>query len=339
MHKFYLINDQNVRDYLLMPQVLDAIEDVYRCKGLGQTTNLPVLTHVWQQDQRDMDIKAGCINGDRPVHGLKTLTYSAENDKLGLPRLQGLLMLLDSQTGSLLALLDCRSITGFRTGAASAIGSRWLARRNSQCLLLVGSGNQAFFSLAAHLCAIPGLQQVLVYDPMGKALAQTFANAAKTRLQEQIFQQQPLPVFSIASTDNLQLAVAAADIIVTATPSRRPLLYRDWLKPGTHLSCIGADMEGKQEIDETIYLDAVAAADDIQQSLRLGEAETAAKKGLLKAENCREIGKIIAGLCPGRETDRQITVFDTSGLAIQDLACAQLLIATAEKAGLPKLSL
>ncbi|HKL11098.1 MAG TPA: ornithine cyclodeaminase family protein, partial [Clostridia bacterium] len=126
-----------------------------------------------------------------------------------------------------------------------------------------------------------------------------------------------------------------SDIIITATPSREPMILREWVKPGTHISCIGADMSGKQEIDEKIYETARVFVDDWGQASSVGETETALSKGIVSlAEPLPEIGEVIAGKIAGRAKDDDITVFDSTGIALQDLMVSKLALDMAESLGI-----
>ena len=140
-----------------------------------------------------------------------------------------------------------------------------------------------------------------------------------------------LPVSLEAQTD-VEQAVRQADVILTATPSREAMICRQWVKPGTHISCVGADMSGKQELDARILADARVFGDDIAQCMSVGECEAAVKQGLLTAL-AGEIGAVIAGELPGRTDEEQITVFDSTGIALQDLASAAVILKKAEMLG------
>lgn len=350
MFNFYLINNDRVQESLDMLSVISHIEKAYMLKAQGDTVLFPVITYDWEVGKKDMDIKSGCFSGDVNIFGLKALTYMESNDAHDIPRLSGIMMLFDSTTGQLLGLLDSRSITGLRTGAAGAIGSKYLARKDSETILIVGAGNQAFYNLAGNLLVMGNIKRVLVYDPISKANADAFVSGVKDRLEKEIFTKYKdinnyealIKKIDIEykSVDSLELSAKQADIIVTVTPSRSPLLKKDWVKEGTHINCIGADMEDKQEIDENIFIDAKIVVDDINQATSIGETEIPIKKEVITDGDIHcEIGDIIIGNKKSRTSDDEITIFDTTGLALQDLIVAKHLLDLAKRDGLPKYKL
>ena len=337
MKNVYLISDEYVRQNLKLSDVINGVEKAYCLKSLGKAGLFPVITHEWLKGSKDMDIKSGYIDGDIQIYGLKALTYIESNDDQGFPRLNGVMMLFNSENGQLLGIIDSRSITGIRTGAAGAIGSKYLARPQSETLLLVGSGNQALNNLAANLITMKCLKKVLVFDPKSPQLAKDFSERAKVQLAAGLLrdEKQILERIEIKTIDNLEAGCSTADIITTVTPSLSPLVMKDWVKEGTHINCIGADMEGKQELDDALLPAAKVVVDDKMQSTTIGELEKGIKKGTYRATNIYcEIGDIVNGNVPGRTNDEEITVFDTTGLALQDLIVAKILIDTAKSQGL-----
>lgn len=340
---FFLIGHDWVTKTLDMLPVIREVERAYLLKTGGKGGVFPVITHEWEPGVRDMDIKAGFLDGDINIYGLKALTYMEGNSALGLPPLSGTMLLFNSLTGQLLGILDSRAITGYRTGAAGGIGSKYLARRDSKTLLLVGAGNQALFNLAANLLVMEHLQEVLVFDPLSPAAAERFAREAPQRLRDGVFgryrQRADLMArleVSFEAAADLETAVGRADIIVTTTPSREPLIRREWLRAGVHLNCVGADMEGKEEVDPEIFAVARVVVDDIGQAVALGESEIPVKTGVIAREDILcEIGEVIAGGVQGRRSDADITLFDTTGLALQDLVTAKYLLDMARRDNLP----
>jgi ornithine cyclodeaminase/alanine dehydrogenase len=345
MNGFYLINDQRVMESLDLLSVIKKVETVYSLKAKGETTLFPIITHDWEVGTKDMDIKSGCIGGDINIYGLKILTYMEKNDALDLPRLSGTMMIFDTNNGQLKGILDSRSITGLRTGAAGAIGSKYLARKGSETILLVGAGNQAFYNLAANLLVMDNIKNVLVYDPIDKNHADKFVSSAKERLNSLYSNYKSSDYEAVKNrldlkfkaVENIEEAVKSSDIIVTVTPSRKPLIKKEWVKEGTHFNCIGADMEGKQEIDGQIFANAKVVVDDIIQATNYGETEIPVKSGIITEDEIHgEIGSLINNDIPSRTSNDEITIFDTTGLALQDLIVANLLIELADKDNLKK---
>jgi len=342
--EFHIINSMQVKAFMNMAELIPEIEKAYRYKARNEGGVFPVITHEWIVGSKDMDIKSGYIDGDVKIYGLKALTYIEENQKRGLPCLTGTMMVFNSQTGQLKGVLDSGHITGFRTGAAGAIGSKYLARPDSKNLLLVGAGKQALFNLAGNLLVMEGLERVMVCDPANPQGAAGFIHGLKERLWDEIFSvaapnQKEKLNFNCQAVpmEELEAAAMAADIIVTTTPSRNPILKDKWISEGVHINCIGADMEGKEEIEKEIFARARIVVDDITQAISIGETEIPVKQGVISREDivC-EIGQLIEGGAKGRCSDKDITIFDTTGLALQDLITAEYLIRKAEEAGQEK---
>lgn len=241
-----------------------------------------------------------------------------------------------------LGIVDAEYITGMRTGAAAAIGSKYLARQDSETLLMVGTGHQALFQLLSHLLVIPGLKQLLIYDPLAKENADSFVAGCKEQLlhlldqpkikEDQVELREKIAQLQIHAVEEIANAVGAADIIVTATPSKQPMIQAEWVKPGTHFSCVGADMSGKQEIDGAIFQQARLFVDDRKQAIAVGETEQPIKQGLIDETAIQgEIGEVILGWVGGRISEADITIYDTTGIALQDLAVTKQVLDTAEK--------
>lgn len=342
MGKFYLISDERVCSSLDMLSVIGKVEEAYQLKAKKNTTLFPVITHDWIVGKKDMDIKSGVLGGNIDVYGLKALTYMESNDQLNIPRLTGTMMIFNSNDGQLKGILDSRSITGMRTGAAGAIGAKYLAREASENLLVIGTGNQAFFNLAGILLTMKNIKTVRIYDPMSKEAAEKFIKRIRLRLSDEILTKYSrdkaypdlVNQFKVeyVVVEDIAKATKQSDIIVTVTPSRKPLIFKDWIKPGTHINCIGSDMEGKQEIDDNIFKNAKVVLDDIKQGISIGETESAIKNGIITEDDIHsEIGNIIIKDAEARTSNSEVTIFDSTGLALQDLIVANHLIDLAAK--------
>lgn len=327
--KMAVLSREMITGVLDMASVIEAVEGVYRDKAAGRTAVWPSVEYRFDNGGV-MDIRSGYVGGEG-AHGAKLLNNFPGNASLGLPAFSGLLMLFDSETGLPQAVADASYITSMRTGAAAALGVRTLARPDATRLLLVGSGHQAIFMLAAVLTACPGITAVDVYDPLDFAKARVFAQAAGARLAD----------FGVASgvrcvaVHDVADALVDADAVVTVTRATKPVIRAEWVRPGTHLSCIGADMHGKQEIDPQLFATSRIFADDIGQCTRFGEMELAVQLGVINAESVHgELGEVLAGAKPGRVADSDVTIFDATGLALLDIATARVALRRAEAAGL-----
>jgi ornithine cyclodeaminase/alanine dehydrogenase len=225
-----------------------------------------------------------------------------------------------------------------RTGAAGSIGAKYLARKDSENLLLVGSGHLGAFQIIATLMNMENIKKVTVYNALSFDQANEFCKSIKDKLlgllapyksQDKEFYDQMLKRIDIVfePTQDIQQATEQADIIITATPSRAPMIKKEWVKPGTHISCVGADMEGKQEIDEHLFASTRVFVDDIGQAISVGETEIPYKKGIITEDQIKaEIGSVILNRENGRVSNEDITIFDSAGISLQDLITANYLL-------------
>lgn len=293
----------------------------------------PLVAYDFQDKQGIMDIRSGAVFGDEQLHGLKMLNNFPRNREQGLPPFTGMLMVFDSNTGLPMGVMDAAYVTCMRTGAAGAIGAATLARPDSQVLTILGAGKQAVFQIAAALTLLPGLKKVYVADQLDKDHERAFACGCSKKLAEGFGLTADgvdfLPAGELSQTVN------ESDIIITITPSRAPVIRKEWVKPGTHFSCIGADMEGKEEIDPELFRNARVFADDLDQCVRVGEMELPIKQGVLSKEQVAgEIGQVLANQIPGRTKQEEITIFDATGLALLDLVTGKRAIEEANEKGI-----
>lgn len=332
MFNLKVLSKEVTEQVLRMPDVIETVEDVYRLKAQGDTAVFPLVFHEFEPGVADMDIKSGWLKGS-DIFGLKVVSWFGENTKKELPALIGTILVMDAKTGVPMGILDGSHITGIRTGAAGAIGAKLLARQDSKNLLVVGAGHVATFQIAAMLTLFPGLEKIRIYDGLSQENAERFA-ASMPQVLKDSFGIDPGRTTFDAVTD-LAGDTKDSDIIITVTPSRQPIIMKEWVKPGTHFSCIGSDMSGKEEIDPQIFADARVFTDDTPQCINVGEIELPIKAGVLRPEDIAgEIGEILTGQTAGRENDAQITVFDATGTALLDLLTAKLALAKAEELGL-----
>jgi len=225
----------------------------------------------------------------------------------------GLYILSDPVTALPLAVMDATRLTAVRTGAAAAIASKHLARPDARTLGFVGCGAQAPFLPAAHRAVYGNRLEVLAADASPEASARFAAEGGGCAA-------------SITEA-------AGCDIVCTATPSRAPVIARAWVRAGAHVNAVGADAHGKQELDPAILLDARVVIDDWAQATESGEINVPLHEGTLRRDHIHgTLGEIVAGRRPGRE-DAAITVFDSTGLALQDVALARVVYAAAREAG------
>lgn len=323
-----VLSAEDVERLFTVPMAIEAVERAYREKYTGQSGAWPMVFHEFDPGHADLDIKSGHLGG-AGVYGLKVVSWFEGNPRKDLPALFGTSLIFDLATGAPKALMNAGPITHYRTGAAAAIGAKYLARSDAKTLLVCGCGGLAPYLVSTALFALPGLERVLLADPKipenGEKLCPAITEQVD-RLMEAgggSRRAQILPA-------ELEPGVREADIIFTATPAYEPYLKAEWVRPGTHLSCIGADLSGKEEVEPQLFPRAKVFGDDEGQCLSVGECEIPHRKGLLDGL-LGEMGAVMAGAVPGRTTPDDITLFDSTGIALQDLASAAVILAAAER--------
>jgi ornithine cyclodeaminase/alanine dehydrogenase-like protein (mu-crystallin family) len=267
--------------------------------------------------------------GARPVFGLKALCLMPGNPARGLDTHQGTVTLFDGSIGVPIAILDASAVTAVRTAAVSAVATRALAREDARVLAILGAGVQGRAHLDA-LLPVRDFAEVRVFAPSrehARAVAAS-ANDGEGGVVSVV------PAVAASSAED---AVRGADVVVTATTSREPVLQRAWLAAGTHVNAVGASMPAYRELDtETVA--ACALFCDSRESLRneAGEYQLAVQGGAIAGEDHvrASLGEVVAGLAPGRLSDTELTVFRSLGLAIEDLAAAEHAVAVARRLGI-----
>ena len=301
-----------------MADAIAAIEAMFRDYGRDMAEVFPVAQGHGPGAGTSFSIKSGLIRTSRVV-GLKVGSYWPENRARGLTAHASTTLLLDPETGYPKALVAASHLTSLRTAASDAVAVRQLARVDSRTLALVGAGHQAWFELLA-VREVRPIETVLVANRSPQA-AENFAR----RIREELGLH--------AEATAMREAVAKADIIVTVTAARAALFEAGWVRPGTHVSAMGADGPGKQELDPALVAASSLFADVVRQSVTIGEYEAAHKAGLIDADRITPIGAVLNG-APGRTSPEQVTVYDSSGMALQDLAICSLALAKASEGGL-----
>lgn len=306
-----VLTQSDIKSVVDMTAVVPAIERAFGAHGRGET-QMPVKVYLdLPQFNGDFRAMPAYIEGSAGVKWVNA--HPSNPERYGLPSVLGMYILSDPATAQPLAVMDATSLTAMRTGAAAAVATKYLARADARTVGFVGCGAQAR-TLHAALSVVLGEFDVVAADASAEA-ATTFA--------------------AEVSGQAGQLADAAGcDIVCTATPVREPIIRREWVKPGAHINAMGADAHGKQEIETQILLDACVVLDDWAQACGSGEVNVPLDSGALSRDAIHgPLGEIVAGKLSGRESDDQITVFDSTGLAVQDVALARLIYDTALEAG------
>lgn len=328
MTNIKVLSSSDVQKVLNISEVISIVEKVYQKKTEGQAETWPTIFYDFVPGKADMDIKSGYIRG-MEIFGSKTVSWFGDNEEKGLPTLNGVIVVFDGKTGVPEGIVEGAYITGMRTGAAGAIGAKLLAREESENLMILGAGNQAVFQIAATLTMLPHIKTVRIVDTVSPNNAKKFVDEIEDRLLNQFGIDASKVKFE--ALNDLKKAVSLSDIIITVTPSHSPIIRKEWVKQGTHFSCIGADMEGKEEIDPELFRGARIFTDDKKQCIQVGETEIPVKKGVIsESDIAGEIGDILSGKILGRTDSSQITIFDATGMAMLDLATAKLALESAK---------
>jgi len=329
-----VLSASDIEKVFTIADALEAVEDAYRQKAEGKGIAWPMVYAAFEPGVADMDIRSGELAASG-LFGLKLTAWFSQNPAQGLPEIYGTTLICDNTNGAPLALLNASAITGLRTGAAGALGIKWLARKDASKLLVAGAGHQSTYQVAAVLAACPNINHVEVWDPRKAEAPQARVELMRDEVAGLLAAAGIKRDYELVAVGDGEAAVGRADAIITITPATTPIIKRAWVRPGTHISCVGADMEGKQEIESELAAAARLYVDDRAQSVASGELEVAVKDGAIKADDIvAELGEVIAGSAQGRTSDEQITVFDTSGIAVQDLASSKVAYERAVEAGL-----
>ena len=268
-----------------------------------------------------MDIRSGYLPGEH-IFGHKTIGFFAGNAEKGMPTLMATINVFDEFTGAPVGILEGAYITGVRTGAAGAIGAKYLARKDSETLFILGAGNQAAYQIAATIVCFPDLKKVYVADLLCPENAEKFVAGIRARLLDELGVD--ASGVSFEATNEPEITVPLSDIVITVTPAREPVIRQEWVRPGMHFSTVGSDMEGKEELDPEIFAGAKVFVDDMEHCVEAGEVEIPVKKGIVSEADINEIGDLILGNCEGRTSDEDITIYDPAGMALLDIAAAKV---------------
>ena len=299
----------DVRKLLPMDTALPVVESAFAAHG-REETRMPAKIYLdlpeFSGDFRAMPAYIPSLR----AAGVKWVSSHTANPDKGLPAVIAVLVLSDPETAEPLAVMDATHLTLMRTGAAGGVAAKYLARADSRTLALIGAGVQSHAQLEAIRLVRP-IETVRISDPSRTAVKTFHDHFDASGLE-------------IVDCDTTEEALDGADIVVTTTPSRKPLVERAWIRPGTHINAIGADAPGKQELAVAVLAAAQVFIDDAEQAFHSGEMNVPLAAGSLQPESVAgTLGAVVAGLHAGRSGDDSITVFDSTGLAVQDMAVAR----------------
>ncbi|HEV8513698.1 MAG TPA: ornithine cyclodeaminase family protein [Cyclobacteriaceae bacterium] len=306
-----LLTRSEVARILKIEECMNAVEEAFKKQALGKVQT-PKILGVHAEDGA-YHIKAGLMN----YFVVKSnANFPGNPKKHGLPTIQGVIAVCDIHNGRILALMDSIEISIIRTGAATGIAAKYLAKQNAKAATICGCGNQGIISLKA-LLKVRQLNKVYVYD---------IDSTKKIEFAESFSRES----ISITPVDDLRSATLQSDIIVTCTPSKKPFLNKEDVKPGAFIAAVGSDNEDKQELEPSLLAVSKLVTDLTDQCATIGELHHALEKGIITRSHVHaELGEIIAGKKNGRTSDDEIIIFDSTGMALQDVAAASIVYETA----------
>lgn len=312
MKRQTILLDRASLDPLLdLGDCIQAVEEAFRAHGEGRV-DPPGLLHA-EAPRGEFHVKAGVMDLGQPYFAIKINGgFFRNRADFGMPNIQGLVLLCDATHGYPLALMDSKAITVKRTGAATAVAAKYLARPDSRVATICGCGTQGAIQLEALLKLFP-LEKVYAHSRSAESM-ERFASDCQQRFG-----------VAAAAAPSLAAALAESDICVTCTPAKSAFVQHEWVRPGTFVAAVGADSPDKQELDPRLLAGNLVVADVLEQCVHVGEIHHGIAAGLLTAANVHgELGELIAGKKPGRTHAQEITIFDSTGTALQDLAAAML---------------
>jgi alanine dehydrogenase len=318
-----VLTRRDVQHFVSLNDCIEVVERAFRLYG-ERKTQAPVMMGIHSSDG-GFHIKAGILPLAHDYFAAKMNANFPNNpEQFTLPTIQGVIVLSDAQNGRLLAVLDSIEITALRTGAATAVAAKHLARKDSQVVTICGCGVQGQVQLQA-LAQVLKLQRAFAYD-IEDAKAAEFARAWSAKLG-----------ISVQSTKDMSHATRQSDVCVTCTSSRQPFLKREHIGPGTFIAAIGADNPEKQELEAELMAGSKVVVDVLDQCAESGDLHHALRAGVVRRSDVHaELGEVVAGAKPGRALNDEIIVFDSTGMALQDVAVAAFVYEKAAQAGLKR---
>jgi alanine dehydrogenase len=311
-----LLRRSEVDELLTLKDCIDAVEKVFRWQGQGKVP-APGILGI-RAPHGGLHLKAGLLPGERSYIVAKANSnFPGNTRRFSLPTIQGVIIVCDGENGYPRALLDSIDVTIKRTAAASAVAAKYLARRNSSIATLCGCGIQGRAQLRALHAVLP-LQKVYAFD-LDETIAKSFAAELADELRVEI-----------KTTRDFGSAIRKSDVCVTCTPSREILVHKGDVSPGTFIAAVGADDEHKHEIDPALMASTKVVVDSLEQCSTIGDLHHAISQGLMGRKDVyAELSDVVAGHKPGRTSDDEIIIFDSTGVAIEDAITA---VAVYEKA-------
>jgi ornithine cyclodeaminase/alanine dehydrogenase len=317
-----ILKRSEIQKLMSFTDYVEAVEQAFRLYAQGKLPTPGVLDISGQSGMFHMKAASMPIGEELFVAVKINGNFPQNKNRFALPTIQGAILLSDGIRGYPLAYLDSIEITVQRTGAATAVAAKYLARKDSKTAAIIGCGRQGRIQLAALKHVLP-IQQAFAFD-QDQQLAEEFSHIMSSELK-----------ISVTNTSNIADACQNADVIVTCTTSKQPLLNKEHVRSGTFIAAVGADSHDKQELEPALLAEGKVVTDIREQCAKIGDLHHAIVAGFMKIEDVHaELGEIVANTKPGRTSADEILIFDSTGTAIQDVAAAAIVYQRAVQQGI-----
>ncbi|MBO9420987.1 ornithine cyclodeaminase family protein [Labrenzia sp. R4_2] len=313
----FIVPEKEIAGLLGRTEAFDAVESVFAAMSSGAAYNFPVIREAIGHADALYGFKSGFDRSSLAL-GLKSGGYWPGNADKGLTNHQSTVFLFDADTGKAKAIVGGNLLTALRTAAASAVSIKHLARKDAKVLGMIGAGHQSAFQMRA-AAEQRSFEKVIGWNLHPEMLSRLDETAKELGLP-----------FEAVDLDRLG---AEADVVISITSSFDPILKAAQVTSGTHLACMGTDTKGKQEVEAELVATATVFTDEVAQSSTIGECQHAVASGLILQSDINEIGAVINGNHKGRTSEDEITLFDGTGVGLQDLAVASAVVDLAIKKG------
>jgi len=304
----HYVSEHVIQKLVRQERVNAAIAHVFTAMAEGNARNFPVVRELLEHKGAVFGFKSGFAPNDALL-GVKVGGYWPHNAAQGTPNHQSTVLLVDPDSGAPVAVVAAAYLTALRTAAASALSVRHLARQDAETLGILGAGGQSLTQVRAALSE-RDFQSVLICSRSPGPVDALISSLAASGVDAK-------------SCDAATLA-RTSDVIITVTPSQHAIIKADWVQPGTHIACMGADTRGKQEVESSLMERARLFGDEPSQCVSIGECQSAYRDGTICQDDIVALGDVINGSVPGRTSPADITVFDSTGVGLQDLVAARL---------------
>ncbi|AXT29202.1 ornithine cyclodeaminase family protein (plasmid) [Ruegeria sp. AD91A] len=313
-----IVPEREIADLMTRQAAFDAVEQVFAAMASGDAYNFPVVREAIGHEDALYGFKGGFDRAGLTL-GLKAGGYWPNNlEKRGLINHQSTVFLFDPDTGKPSAMVGGNLLTALRTAAASSVSIKHLARTDARVIGMIGAGHQAAFQLRA----------ALEQRDFDKVIGWNYHPEMLPNI-EKVANEAGVPFQAVKLDD-----MTEADVIISITSAFAPSLMANHVSPGTHIACMGTDTKGKQEVETALLAKASVFTDEVAQSVSIGEAQHAVAEGLIQESDVAQLGAVINGTNPGRISDNQITLFDGTGVGLQDLAVAASVVDLAVRKGI-----